>query len=106
MCTSHIQHSAVTQIPFLDLSVGPFEGVATATPELQNVLERSCVPSHGYLESSGKDWNCERGFAKLDRICEAMKIPANARLTASGNAWTRNSGFRRRGQNCEADSKS
>jgi hypothetical protein len=55
--------------------------------------------------SSGKDWNCERGFRKRDRACVAIQVPTNARLTASGNSWMCNPGFRRRGKTCEADKR-
>jgi hypothetical protein len=45
------------------------------------------VPPNAYLDGSGKDWKCERGFRKTDRDCVGIKIPINAHLDYSGNDW-------------------
>jgi hypothetical protein len=61
------------------------------------------VPQHGYLASSGRDWECERSYRRSSRTCEVFTVPANAHLGYSGNDWTCNPGYRRFGESCAQD---
>ena len=69
--------------------------------------DESCVavevPSNGYLDSSGRDWDCERGFKKGPRSCMAFQVPMNAHLGYSGNSWTCDPGYRQQGKTCTED---
>ena len=60
------------------------------------------VPANGYVDSSGKGWNCERGFAKNEQQCAKVKLSANAHLSDSwlDRGWQCNRGYRKVGDTC------
>jgi hypothetical protein len=58
---------------------------------------------NGYLDSSGNDWKCERGFKQDDKTCLALKMPTNAYVDYSGNEWQCDEGFRKQGAACVAN---
>lgn len=62
------------------------------------------VPEGGYLDPSGKRWNCLRGFRKIDDICQKIELPDNSYLTnnSSGPAWRCNRGYEAKGEKCIA----
>jgi hypothetical protein len=49
-----------------------------------NEVGRACVrlkvPENAYLDASGNDWTCNRGYLKSDRGCTAAIVPAHAHL--------------------------
>ena len=51
--------------------------VTTAIGGLMNVE----YPTNTYLDYSGADWKCFRGFQKINGACSKVNIPANAYLT-------------------------
>jgi len=61
------------------------------------------VPSNGYLDASGRDWSCERGFKKGLRSCLALQVPANAHVVFSGDRWTCDAGYQQQGETCTED---
>jgi len=63
------------------------------------------VPENGYLDSSGRDWECERGFEKSLRSCRALTLPAHAHLGYSGNRWTCDPGYRQLADACIEDAR-
>lgn len=52
------------------------------------------VPTNGYLNASGDDWSCERGFRRAAGTCVAVKPPANGYLNATGDGWECDRGYR------------
>ena len=72
----------------------------------QEVNDASCrkvfVPEGGYLDPSGRSWNCLRGYMKADDLCLEIDLPANAYLddTSSGSVWLCDRGFKVEGDVC------
>lgn len=62
------------------------------------------VPANAYLNGSGRDWNCERGFRREDERCIAVSLPPHSYLDYSGSDWRCESGFRKQGATCAAQS--
>jgi hypothetical protein len=57
------------------------------------------VPVNGYLDRSGHDWDCERGYSKR-LACLTIAVPVNGHLDYSGHSWTCNAGYRPSGEAC------
>jgi hypothetical protein len=55
------------------------------------------VPANGFLDASGTDWACDRGFQRQVENCVALALPANAYLDFSGNNWRCLEGFKKSG---------
>jgi hypothetical protein len=60
------------------------------------------VPEHGYLDSRGSGWQCERGFKRDGAGCVALEIPANSHISYAGDGWACDNGFRRKADACES----
>ena len=58
------------------------------------------MPAHAYLDSSGRDWVCERGFKRDFHTCVRLELPDHAHLGYAGNRWVCDSGYRQEGQAC------
>ena len=56
----------------------------------------SQVPPNAFLDSRGRDWECDRGYRKADQSCVAVKLPANAYLDSSGDRWKCERGYGKR----------
>jgi hypothetical protein len=54
----------------------------------RQICARIDLPENSYLDDSGQNWRCARGFARnaADQ-CDAILIPANAHLSRAGNGW-------------------
>jgi hypothetical protein len=63
------------------------------------------VPTNAYLASSGRKWECERGFRKHDDACVALVLPTNAHIGFSGDDWNCDAGYRRQGETCIPDER-
>jgi hypothetical protein len=72
----------------------------------EEVEQTSCeavpVPRNAFLRSSGRDWQCARGFRQDGAACVAIFLPANAYLTEdwSGSAWACDRGFTAEADRC------
>jgi hypothetical protein len=53
------------------------------------------VPANGFLQRTGDDWDCDRGFRKHADACVPVEVPVNAYLDWRGNDWKCERGFRR-----------
>ena len=56
-----------------------------------------------YLDYSGKNWECERGYLPNDESCEKIAVPENAFLSESsryGDGWECERGFVKSGGVC------
>lgn len=62
------------------------------------------VPAGGYLDPSGKNWDCLRGYRKTDNNCEQILLPAHAYLSDNsyGSDWLCERGYREVNGSCEA----
>lgn len=62
------------------------------------------VPEGGYLDLSGRRWNCLRGFRKIDGSCQKIVLPEHSYLTGNthGPAWRCTHGFEAKGETCVA----
>lgn len=62
------------------------------------------VPEGGYLDPSGRRWNCLRGFRKVDDSCQKIELPDHSYLTENthGPAWVCTRGFEAKGDACVA----
>ena len=53
------------------------------------------MPEHAFLNHSGNDWKCHRGFKRVAERCEEIPVPEHAFLNHSGNRWQCDRGFKR-----------
>jgi hypothetical protein len=60
------------------------------------------MPQHSYLDYSGADWTCERGYKKTGAACIALQVPANAHLNNAGDDWECNQPNRKLQDSCTA----
>lgn len=62
------------------------------------------VPENGYLDASGDNWNCNRGYRKSGAACLAVMVPENGYFvdSPSGRGWHCDRGFRAVGDACVA----
>jgi len=62
------------------------------------------VRANAYLNSSGDQWECNRGFREIDGICVAIKVPRNGYLAdySNGTGWECNRGYRAVKETCAA----
>lgn len=62
------------------------------------------VPDGGYLDPSGANWSCLRGFEKRNAACVVLDLPENAYLSDStyGRIWTCERGYAVVDDACEA----
>lgn len=62
------------------------------------------VPAGGYLDQSGRGWDCLRGYTKIDDTCSQIALPAHAYLVDEryGPGWTCERGFTQTPDRCSA----
>lgn len=62
------------------------------------------VPAGGYLNQSGRGWNCLRGYTKVDDTCSQITLPANAYLLDDryGPGWKCERGYTKTSDQCLA----
>jgi hypothetical protein len=58
------------------------------------------VPANGYLDISGRDFKCNRGYARAGEACAPIALPDQAYVDASGNGWACGKPYRREGSIC------
>lgn len=58
------------------------------------------LPENAKLDYTGSDWECIKGFYRVNRTCRKVKIPPNAKLDYTGSNWECIRGFRRHGNGC------
>ncbi|MEP3941894.1 MAG: hypothetical protein ABJM63_11255, partial [Anderseniella sp.] len=60
------------------------------------------VPEGGFLDPSGKRWECLRGYVKVDDSCQEIVLPAHAYLVDAsyGSAWRCERGYEATGNLC------
>ena len=58
------------------------------------------MPEHAFLNYTGKDWKCERGYKRVNEQCQRVQVPEHAFLSTSGDAWVCDRGFKREGNRC------
>ena len=63
------------------------------------------VPPNAHRDSSGRGWECDRGYRKSGDSCLAVEVPVNAHLDFSGRGWACDSGYRRQGERCVSDER-
>lgn len=58
--------------------------------QVEDACVRIRVPANAYLDSFGRDWDCDRGYIKDDQGqgCKAVKLPANAHADDGGDFGT------------------
>ena len=69
--------SALRAIPLALLLAASSDALAQAEP----------LPANAHLESSTGDWQCKRGFRKVDEACTPLAVPEHAFLNDRGNGW-------------------
>ena len=62
------------------------------------------VPSGGYLDASGQQWKCLRGFRKVGKTCEEIELPDHSYLSEDtyGSDWDCDRGYEANGNKCVA----
>lgn len=62
------------------------------------------VPEGGFLDPSGEQWLCLRGYTKVEGTCRELVVPANAYLEYSSfrSTWSCERGFEANGDQCTA----
>lgn len=62
------------------------------------------VPDGGFLDPSGEQWNCLRGYLKVADHCQEIVLPENAYLSDEpyGPPWTCKRGFEAKEDVCSA----
>ena len=58
------------------------------------------IPEHGFLDTTGGNWRCDRGFKKTGSSCAAIDVPNNAHINNSGEGWECNRPYRRLDEKC------
>ena len=58
------------------------------------------LPENAKLNYLGTDWDCIRGFRRLQQQCEQIVIPDNAVLNQSGDGWECTRGFHQEDNQC------
>ena len=62
------------------------------------------MPAHGYLNVSGADFECLRGYRQVDQDCVEIRMPENAYLDDSsyGLGWRCDRGYSQQAETCVA----
>lgn len=62
------------------------------------------IPSGGYLDASGQQWKCLRGFRKVGKACEEIELPDHAYLSEDtyDSDWNCDRGYEAKGNECVA----
>lgn len=74
----------------------------------KEVDDKSCaaifVPENAYLDTSGRRWECLRGYTRESNGCAEIVVPENAYLSdeAFGSDWTCERGFSKTSTGCAA----
>ena len=55
-------------------------------------------PRNAHASPYGGDWECSRGFRRVEEACVPIRVPANAYLDSFGNDWKCNRGYMKDGQ--------
>lgn len=60
------------------------------------------VPPDAFLQSSGRDWQCDRGFRRAEETCVPIVLPPHAYLSEewSGPGWACDRGFSAEADRC------
>ncbi len=69
-----------------------------------NTCVEVSVPEGGYLDPSGEQWKCLRGFRRVGNACQEIELPDHAYLSedAYGSDWNCDRGFEPNGSECVA----
>jgi hypothetical protein len=59
------------------------------------------IPENAKKASSGRGWQCDRGYRQANNVCVKVEVPTNGRLDYTGSGWQCNRGYRRNGQACD-----
>ncbi len=62
------------------------------------------VPPGGYLDASGEQWKCLRGFRRLGTTCQKIELPDHSYLSEDsyGSDWNCDRGYKVNGSECVA----
>jgi hypothetical protein len=58
------------------------------------------VPPDAYLDPSGREWRCNRGYERADEACAKIDVPPNAFLRSNGKTWDCGRGYRKTDRAC------
>ena len=61
------------------------------------------MPEHAFLDYTGNDWRCERGYERADGECSSLEVPEHAYLDFTGHDWVCDRGFKREGNRCSPE---
>src|SRR5262245_1732068 len=59
------------------------------------------VPSNAHPNTTGKGWECDRGYFRAVNECRPVILPRNASLDYTGHRWECNRGYARIGDECQ-----
>jgi hypothetical protein len=60
--------------------------------------DEQAPPRNAHASPYGGDWECSRGFRRVEEACVPIRVPANAYLDSFGNDWKCNRGYMKDGQ--------